>query len=133
MIRKDLSPENLITDFGPETRLAAEAVGNFAKLVASGEHPKANVIYDEWRRMFGIVYGTEQLERPGKSAEAQTRRSAYQIEIGVKFPVLLFAVHTYYALLTKMLATELIVAQGGLGETSASRRSGLARVQFGAY
>jgi hypothetical protein len=117
MVRKDLSPENLISDFGPETKLAADAVGIFAKLVASGEHPKANVIYDEWRRMFGIVYGTEQLERHGKSPEAQSLQSAYQIEIGVKFPVLLFAVHTYYALLMKMLATELIVAQGGLGDT----------------
>jgi hypothetical protein len=77
------------------------------------------VIYDEWRRMFGIVYGTEQLERPGKSPEAQALRSAYQIQIkiGVKFPVLLFAVHTYYALLMKMLATELIVAQGSLGDS----------------
>lgn len=117
MIRKDLSPENLIADFGPETKLAADAVGIFAKLVASEEHPKANVIYDEWRRMFGIVYGTEQLERPGKSPEAQSLRSAYQIKIGVKFPILLFALHTYYALLMKMLATELIVAQGGLGDT----------------
>ncbi len=117
MVRKDLSPEHLIADFGPETELATEAVGVLARLVASEQHPKANVIYDEWRRMFGIVYGTEQLERPGKSPEAQALRSAYQIKIGVKFPVLLFAVHTYYALLMKMLATELIVAQGSLGDS----------------
>jgi hypothetical protein len=117
MVRKDLSPEHLISDFGPETELATDAVGVLAKLVASGEHPKANVIYEEWRRMFGIVYGTEQMERPGKSPEAQALKNAYQIKIGVKFPVLLFAVHTYYALLMKMLATELIVAQGSLGDS----------------
>ena len=33
------------------------------------------------------------------------------------FPVILFAVHTYYALLMKLLATEVIVAQGGLGDS----------------
>jgi hypothetical protein len=41
MVRKDLSPEHLIDDFGPETELATDAVGVLAKLVASGEHPKA--------------------------------------------------------------------------------------------
>jgi hypothetical protein len=48
MIRKDLSPENLIGDFGPERPIAASVVGVLAKLVASGDHPKANVIFEEW-------------------------------------------------------------------------------------
>ena len=52
MSRKDLSPENLIADFGPESQLAAEVVGVLAKLVDSGKHPKANVIYEEWRPHF---------------------------------------------------------------------------------
>jgi len=117
MVRKDLSPENLIADFGPDTHLATEIVSIFAKIVNSGNQPKATVIYEEWRRTFGIVYGTEQLERGGKAPETSPLFSAYRVEIGVKFPVILFAVHTYYALLMKLLATEVIVAQGGLGDT----------------
>lgn len=117
MIRKDLSPQNLITDFGPDTALATSVVRVFAKLVNSGQHPKASVMHEEWRRIFGIVYGTEQLERSGKAPETAPLFSAYHVDIGAKFPVILFAVHTYYALLMKMLATEVIVAQGGLGDT----------------
>lgn len=117
MNRKDLSPENLISDFGPESKLAADAVGVLAKLVDTGKYPKAAVIYEEWRRIFGIVYGTEQLHRPQRAPEAKALTAAYHLELGVEFPVLLFAVHTYYGLLMKMLATEVIVAQGGLGDT----------------
>jgi N-6 DNA Methylase len=117
MVRKDLSPENLIGDFGHETQLAADVVGVLAKLVDSAKHPKPNVIYDEWKRIFGIVYGTEQLERTKSSDETKALTSAYQIKVKGGFPVVLFAVHTYYALLMKMLATEVIVAQGGLGDT----------------
>jgi len=117
MSRKGLSPENLIADFGPEARLANDVVAILARLVSSGEHPKANVFYEEWRRIFGIVYGTEELLRPRRAPEAEALTAAYHVELGVDFPVLLFAVHTYYGLLMKMLATEVIVAQGGLGDT----------------
>lgn len=117
MVRKDLSPENLIADFGPQTELAAQAIGVLARLVATGAHPKANVIYEEWKRIFGIVYGVDQLHRTRRDPESQALAAAYRLELGVDFPVLLFSLHTYYALLMKLLATEVIVAQGGLGST----------------
>jgi hypothetical protein len=115
MSRKDLSPENLIADFGPESPLAADVVGVLAKLVASKKHPKANVVYEEWRRIFGIVYGTDQLLRARRDSESRDLAKAYRLKLGLEFPVLLFSVHTYYALLMKLLATEVIVAQGELG------------------
>lgn len=114
--RKDLSPENLITDFGPESPLAVQIVGVLAELVHSGKHPKANVIYDEWCRIFGIVYGTEQLQRTHRGPESKALSAAYRVE-GMAFPTVLFAIHTYYALLMKMLATEVIIGRGGLGDT----------------
>jgi len=117
MNRKDLSPENLIADFGPEAPLAADVISVLAKLVNSGKHPKANVIYEEWRRIFGIVYGTERLHRPQRAPEATALTAAYHLDLSIEFVVLLFAVHTYYALLMKMLATEVIVAQGSVGDT----------------
>lgn len=117
MRRKDLSPENLLADFGPHTELAAEVVGAFAKQVHSGKYSKAKVVFEEWQRIFGIVYGTDQLSRTRKAPEAKALTSAYRLDIGVEFPELLFAVHTYYALLMKLLATEVIVAQGALGDT----------------
>lgn len=121
MNRRSLSPENLIEDFGPQTELAAEAVGVLARLVASGKYAKARVVFDEWERIFGIVYGTEQLSRSHREPEAAELAGAYNLEIGVDFPVILFAVHTYYALLMKLLATEVIVAQTSLGDSFIGR------------
>ena len=126
MNRKDLSPENLIADFGPQTPLADEVVDVLARLVRSGKHVKANVIYAEWQRIFGIVYGTGQLERTGRQERASLT-SAYRVEHDVDFPFLLFAVHTYYAFLMKVLVTEVIVASGGFGD---SFIGGLARTRL---
>lgn len=121
MSRKDLSPENLIADFGPSSPLAAAVVSVLAKLVESGRYPKANVIFEEWKRIFGIVYGTEQLHRTRRDPESEALIAAYQLDIGVDFSLLLFSIHTYYALLMKLLATEVIVGQGGLGDTFIGR------------
>lgn len=111
--RKDLSAANLIRDFGPTTELASNAVRVLAELVASGDHAKAVVVYEEWRRIFGIVYGTDQLARTSQAPDTKSLRTAYNLTIqNVTFAQLLFAIHTYYALLMKMLVTELIVAQG---------------------
>jgi SAM-dependent methyltransferase len=115
--RRDLSPSNLIADFGPSTELATNIVKVLAELVQSRAHPKANVIYEEWRRIFGIVYGTDQLHRTRRDPEAQSLSAAYRLSIGVDFSILLFAVQTYYALLMKLLATEVIVAQGGISDS----------------
>jgi hypothetical protein len=117
MQRKGLSPENLLADFGPQTEHAASVVSVLAQLVQSDSHPKANVVFNEWKRIFGIVYGEEQLHRTSRADETKALTVAYKLDLGVEFPVLLFAIHTYYALLMKLLATEVIVSQGGLGNT----------------
>ena len=83
MQRKDLSPENLLADFGPQSQHARDVVRALAMLVHSGAHPKANVIYKEWRQIFGIVYGTKSLQKSQKSKETQTLSGAYQLHIGV--------------------------------------------------
>jgi N-6 DNA Methylase len=117
MQRKDLSPENLLADFGPQTAHAAEVIKVLVQLVHEGTHPKANVVFEEWKRIFGIVYGEEQLHRTSRADETKALTAAYKLDLGVEFAVLLFAIHTYYALLMKLLATEVIVAQGRLGNT----------------
>ena len=136
--RKDLSASNLIEDFGPATELSSSVVSALADLVASGKHPKATVVYEEWRRLFGVVYGTEQLKRTSNAAETKSLKTAYHLELPeVDFPLLLFSIHTYYALLMKMLATELIVAQGAFADsfignlTRSSLRTNLEELESG--
>lgn len=126
--KRDLSAVNLIEDFGPATPLAARLVQAFAAIVQAKSHPKAAVVFDEWQRIFGIVYGEEQLRRTGRTEEYGDLAEAYRVALrDVPFAVLLFSIHTYYALLMKMLATELIVAQDPFGDSFIGRltRAGL--------
>jgi hypothetical protein len=63
-----------------------------------------STLYNEWERVFGIVYGEEM-------GQIQDDREAFGSIYNVDEPEvrpLLFSVHTYYALLMKMLSTELL-------------------------
>jgi type I restriction-modification system DNA methylase subunit len=64
--------------------------------------------FTEWDRIFGVVYGQE-LERAEKAAEETA--SLYQMPGGVRLKQLLFAIHTYYAFLMKIIAVELLSMQ----------------------
>ena len=68
--------------------------------------------YDEWRRLFGIVYGEQFSAVEGDEAESLCR--VYGQSRNVDFPQLLFCLHTYFVLLMKLIAAELV----SLSETS---------------
>jgi len=116
LARKPLTPEALARDFGPSGEVASALVGALhAALTAHHDRPGVATFFNEWERLFGIVYG----EELGK-AEADAKELAKLYRIGGKpeLKPLLFTVHTYYALLMKFLAVELISLQGGMLVTS---------------
>lgn len=109
--RRSLTPENLIADFGPQSKRGLQAVQVIVDLASADEHPKKNAIFAEWREIFGIIYGTARLDTPQGFEELVTR---YGLADGLAFDRVPFALHTYYALIMKLLAAEIIIAQGGL-------------------
>ncbi|MBI3762647.1 MAG: hypothetical protein HY260_12420, partial [Chloroflexi bacterium] len=116
LARKPLTPEALARDFGPSGEVASAVVGALhTALKASLDNPRIATFFDEWERLFGIVYG----EELGK-AETDARELAKLYGIGGKpeLKPLLFTAHTYFALLMKFLAVELISLQGGWLVTS---------------
>lgn len=116
LARKPLTPEALARDFGPSGDVASALVGALhTALKANLDSPRVATFFDEWERLFDIVYGQE-LGR----AEDDARELAKLYGIGGKpeLKSLLFTVHTYYALLMKFLAVELISLQGGMLVTS---------------
>ncbi len=116
LARKPLTPEALARDFGPSGEVAGALVGALhAALKANFRHPQVATFFGEWERLFGIVYG----EELGK-AEADARELAklYRVPGKPELKPLLFTVHTYYALLMKFLAVELVSLQGGMLVTS---------------
>ncbi len=108
--RRPLAPEGLAEVFGPGGGLAAAVVGQFYRAICGSTHPQVSTFYLEWDRLFGIVYGQD-VEKATR--DATTLATEYGITGAVDLKRLLFSVHTYYALLMKLLALELASLQGG--------------------
>ncbi len=108
--RRPLSPEALAEEFGPTGDVARCLVATLYGILQHTSHPKAQTFYGEWDRLFGIVYGQD-LDRAEKDAQALAR--TYGLAAVAELKPLFFAVHTYYALLMKLLASELASLQHG--------------------
>jgi len=97
--RRALSAEELLKDFGPESQVARESIKTlYGKLL--GTSPRTQMLFEDWRRVFSQVcaYSPEKV----KGLE-----EAYGFDEGKADPEkLLFALHTYYALIMKLLAAE---------------------------
>ncbi len=107
---KTLSPEYLAEDFGSKSKLSKQTIKLFYKVLSSSRNPKVETLFDEWNRIFGIVYGKE----IGIDQKNVLEFGA-EFELGqdVDFKKLLFSLHTYFALIMKMIAAETIVMQQG--------------------
>jgi methylase of polypeptide subunit release factors len=104
--RKLLTAENLAQAFGPKSKVAPMAVSAFADALEHWGGERVRVFFNEWKRLFGIVYG----ERFGahQAEDAQALSKQYKVGRATDLQELLFSVHTYFALLMKFIAAELI-------------------------
>jgi len=113
LARLPLNADNLAQKFGPQSELAPKAVSAFADALENwGDQVKIRTFFTEWKRLFGIVYGEKFSGQ--KEAEAKALSDLYQVGEGTDFQELLFSVHTYFALLMKLIAAEILT----LKETS---------------
>jgi methylase of polypeptide subunit release factors len=125
LARVALTAENLAVRFGPKSEIAQEAVGSFTDALANWSTKRAKVFFNEWQRLFGIVYG----EQFAGGADKKTKALAeiYGLDKESDFQVMLFCVHTYFALLMKLIAAELLSVSEGSLTTSFS--SGLVHAE----
>jgi len=116
--RKPLSPESLTDSLGPQSPTARNIVKSLFTALRNAEHmPRVITFFGEWKRIFGIVYGTE---IDTSKIELQEFSSLYGISDikSEELTLIFFAVHTYYALLMKFLAIEFASLQQGAFVTS---------------
>lgn len=104
--RLALTAENLAETFGPKSKIAEEAVSAFVDALIEWGTTRTDTFFDEWKRIFGIVYGEQFKSHQKEEAESLTK--IYGVKKDVDFQVLLFSVHTYFALLMKLIAAELL-------------------------
>jgi len=102
---KPYQPEYLHGDFGSDSLIAQEGVRTLYDEILKTDNPKAQVFFNQWKILFGEVcgYDVENL-----SDKLKKLAEFYRVE-GKPHPgQLLFALHTYYALLIKLLAAEIV-------------------------
>ena len=104
--RELLTAENLAQVFGPGSKIAPKAVSAFVDALENWSAERVIVFLNEWKRLFGIVYG-EQFGAQ-KEEEVSALAELYKVSKGTDFQKLLFSVHTYFALLMKLIAAEII-------------------------
>ncbi|MBM3236678.1 hypothetical protein FJZ31_10335 [Candidatus Poribacteria bacterium] len=118
LARLPLTSEHLADKFGPKSKIAPMAISAFADALENWRSERVLVFFNEWKRLFGIVYG-EQFSHQ-QSEEAQTLSRLYGVGKETDFQELLFSVHTYLALLMKLIAVELITLKESTFTTSFS-------------
>ena len=110
--RYPLTAENLATVFAPTCRVTQQAVSSLYSILMRAQRRRApsriKTFFQEWDRIFGVVYG-QNLEKAEKSAEETA--DLYQLPAGVRLKQLLFAIHTFYAFLMKIISIELVSLQ----------------------
>src|SRR3972149_2989939 len=103
---KPLSAEYLSRDFGSEAKLAQEGIHALYDAIVSTDNPKATTFFSQWKILFGEVCGYD-VDNP--SDKIKKLAEFYHVSVrGFKPAELLFAVHTYYALFMKLLASEIV-------------------------
>ena len=107
--RKNLDVNNLVKDFGPNSPIAMKTIKLLYRKLTSSNNPRVKVLFDDWMRLFkqATGYNPEELEELPKLAEE------YGLTGGVNYDALLFAIHTYYALIMKLIAAEIAYLYGG--------------------
>jgi len=100
-----VTPENLIRDFGENTRISRPCVSRLYAALAGNEHPRVEVLFRQWSLQFSEICGYE----PGSSRlDVKKLADSYGVKgKGVDPLLLFFAIHTYYATFIKLLAVQI--------------------------
>ncbi|MEW6248784.1 MAG: N-6 DNA methylase [Nitrospirota bacterium] len=102
-----LVPENLVEDFGPRTLRAQRAVRSIYATLHSSRHPLVAKLFEQWRQFFSEATDYKEWAERIESKE-EFRTFVKGMGLDPKYaeaPKVFFALHTYYALLIKLVAT----------------------------
>jgi SAM-dependent methyltransferase len=119
--RLPLNAENLAQKFGPQNHSAQKMLSALVNALRHwGNQTRIHTFFDEWRRLFGIVYG-EQFTESLLQKEAVILSRLYKVGGKPTFHELLFCIHTYFAFLIKLIAAEILtLRETSLGSSFAS-------------
>jgi methylase of polypeptide subunit release factors len=123
-----LVPENLVDDFGPRTLRAQRAVRALYTALHTSQHPLVSKLFEQWRLFFSQATDYKEWAERIESKE-EFRSFVKGMGLDPRYaeaPKVFFALHTYYALLIKLVAS---LAAARFAGTSAAPLSDLASKQ----
>ena len=101
--RKAIDADFLLMDFGPESETSEKGISVLYEALEKSESPRTEMLFRDWKRVFSQVcaYSPSKLEglighyglAKGKNVDVEK---------------LMFAIHTYYTLMMKLLTSEVI-------------------------
>lgn len=136
---KRFEADFLASDFGAlEGSIASSGIGALYQAICATDNPKALVFLSQWKILFGEVCGYD-VDNP--SDKIKKLAEFYDVPLkNLKPAELLFSVHSYYALLMKLLAGEIIghfhnlpslIQKVGAAPSSAKLKSVLENLEAG--
>lgn len=114
-------PENLVNDFGPQNIRAQEAVRALYTAMHSTKHPLVAKLFEQWRQFFSEATDYKEW---AESIESKPEFKRFVSSLWTKEQIkhldaakVFFVLHTYYALLIKLVAS-LAAARFAGGESA---------------
>ena len=100
-----LIPENLVRDFGENNQISRKVVSTLFNALTTSDNPKVKTLFEQWRLQFSEVCDYERTSK--LKIEDFARKFGIPAKNVKLFPFF-FSLHTYYAVLIKLLAIQIV-------------------------
>ena len=99
--RRPLDASFLLADFGPRSQISRNTINTLYNSLTSKPTPRTIMLFNDWKRVFSQVcsYSIDKLEG---------LLPYYHLNKTVDVEKLLFAIHTYYTVLMKLVTSEIV-------------------------
>lgn len=100
--KKPIDAEFLLIDFGPRSEISKKAISMLYEKLGRSKSERTKMLFDDWKRVFSQVcaYSPEKLVELSAYYRIKERNADPE--------KLLFAIHSYYTLLMKLLTSEIV-------------------------
>ena len=99
-----VTPDNLVRDFGENTRIAKGCVSRLHEALTTTQNPRVEALFEQWSLQFSEICG---YEPESTRLDVQALASSFGVDPTHAEPFkLLFALHTYCATFIKLLAIQ---------------------------
>jgi type II restriction/modification system DNA methylase subunit YeeA len=107
--RKILSAEEIAEDFGMKSQISKRSIKLLYTKLLNTKNEKTKILFEDWMRLFKQATGYN----PDKFKELRELAEDYGFEkSNINYDILIFAIHTYYALIMKLIAAEIAYLYG---------------------